>query len=147
MATTYSAILVGDHIQWKNDAPPLEVRKNQRLEVLITLSDDSSYDLNAPVDETAVLESRFRQLADQWRHETKYFSSVSKMALHPAYQQIIGLGQLAVPLILSELQQRPDHWLWALHAITGEDPAPPDASFPEAVEAWIEWGRLKGYLS
>lgn len=147
MAATYSAILVGDHIQWKSDVPPLEIRKNQRLEVLITLSDDSSYASNAPIAETAALESRFRQLADQWRSDTKYFSSVSKMALHPAYQQIIGLGQQAVPLILSELQQSSDHWLWALHSITGEDPAERNATFGEAVEAWLEWGKLKGYLT
>lgn len=89
----------------------------------------------------------FQALAAQWRAETRHLSSVSRMALHPAYQRIIGLGIAAVPLILNDLQQRGGHWLWALHAITGEDPAPPEADFREAVQAWLQWGKQRGYLS
>ena len=40
------------------------------------------------------------------------------------YQQIIGLGSCAVPLILAELRRETDHWSWALEAITGESPVP-----------------------
>jgi hypothetical protein len=89
----------------------------------------------------------FQALAAQWREETRHLSSVSQMALHPAYQRIIGMGEAAVPLILNDLQQHGGHWLWALHAITGEDPAPPEANFREAVQSWLQWGREKGYLS
>jgi len=92
-------------------------------------------------------EKLFRDLADQWRRDTRYLSSVTRMAMHPAYQRIIGMGRPALPFILKELQQRGDHWLWALFAITGEDPASPDATFHEAVQAWLEWGRQKGYLT
>lgn len=92
-------------------------------------------------------EEVFQSLAAQWRKETRHLSSVSQMALHPAYQRIIGMGEAAVPLILNDLQQHGGHWQWALHAITGEDPAPPEATFREAVQAWLQWGRQKGYLS
>jgi len=92
-------------------------------------------------------EKLFRDLADQWRKDTRYLSSVTRMAIHPAYQRIIGMGSPALPLILRELRQRGDHWLWALHAITGEDPASPDATFEEAVQAWLEWGSKRGYLT
>jgi hypothetical protein len=68
------------------------------------------------------------------------------MSMHPAYQKIIGMGWDAVPFILNEMQQRGGHWLWALYAITDEDPAPQDATFREAVQAWLEWGRGRGYL-
>ena len=95
------------------------------------------------LDEAAL----FCALAAQWRAETKYLSSVSKMVRHPAYQRIIGLGLPVVPLILEDLRQHGDHWLVALHRITGEDPAPPDATFGEAVQAWLQWGRQKGYLT
>lgn len=66
--------------------------------------------------------------------------------MHPAYQRIIGLGPRAVPLILRELQKTRGHWLWALNAITGEDPAPPAATYSEAVDAWLEWGKENRYL-
>ena len=44
------------------------------------------------------------------------------MAMHPAYQQIVGMGRSAVPFILKELANGPGHWFWALRAISGEDP-------------------------
>jgi hypothetical protein len=62
-------------------------------------------------------ERRFRDLADRWHRETRLLSSVSKMSMHPAYQQIIGMGAAAIPLILRELEQTRDHWLWALYAM------------------------------
>jgi hypothetical protein len=40
------------------------------------------------------------------------------MVTHPAYQQIIGLGKEALPLLFGELRRAPDHWFWALRAIT-----------------------------
>src|SRR5947207_10431415 len=49
----------------------------------------------------------------------------TEIALHPAYQQIIGMGKEAIPLILEELQREEDHWFWALKSITGDDPVAP----------------------
>ena len=95
-------------------------------------------------DEIAVT---FTRLAAQWRRETRYVSSVTKMALHPAYQRIIGLGQAALPYILCELRDNGRHWLWALHAITGSDPAPENAGFQAARQAWLDWGRIQGHLA
>lgn len=91
-------------------------------------------------------ERTFRDLAERWYEDTLYTSSISKMTMHPAYLRIIGMGARAVPLLLRELERTGDHWLVALHAITGEDPAPVDASFGEAVEAWLTWGKENGYL-
>jgi len=88
----------------------------------------------------------FRQLAENWRRETAVHSSVHRIVLHPAYQRIIGMGPAVIPFILGELRERPGHWFWALHAITGEDPVTPGAAFGEAVDAWLNWGRTKGYI-
>ena len=53
---------------------------------------------------------------------TAMFSSITEIAMHPAYQQIIGMGSIAIPFIMRELENRPAHWFWALKSITGEDP-------------------------
>lgn len=90
---------------------------------------------------------KFRKLADQWRKDTRHISSLSKLSMHPAYQKIIGMGYDALPLILNELKEKGGHWLWALHAITDEDPAPEGATFRGAVAAWIAWGKTEGYLT
>src|SRR5438270_5309892 len=96
----------------------------------------------------AELEKTFLELAEQWRRETAVLSSVSKKALHPAYQRIIGMGPAAIPLILRELQRSPGHWFWALTAITGEDPIRPEdaGDVQKMTEAWLDFGRAKGYL-
>ena len=92
------------------------------------------------------LASRFQELAETWRRETGIMSFLERRLLHPAYQRIVGMGWPAVPLILAELERRPDHWIWALQAITGEEPAKGAASFPDAVKAWLEWGRKRGLI-
>jgi len=67
--------------------------------------------------------------------------------MHPAYQQIIGIGDAVVPLILQELKCAPDHWFWALNAITGVDPVPESGRgvMNEMVKAWLDWGTEHGY--
>ena len=50
-------------------------------------------------------------------------------------------------MILRELQRQPKHWLWALKAITGEDPAGSKASMKTAAEAWLKWGQEQGLLA
>ncbi len=107
--------------------------------------------LQAPLSPTISshenLEHDFAALVDWWRRETIMLSSVHKMAMHPAYQRIIGMGKPALPLILRELQNSLDHWFWALNAITGEDPAKPDDNMAAAREAWLQWGKARGYLT
>lgn len=56
------------------------------------------------------------------------------------------MGPAAVPLILAELHRETDHWFWALEAISGENPVPPEAAgkVEEMAKAWIDWGQRKG---
>lgn len=90
---------------------------------------------------------KFQDLSFRWRRETALHSSVTAIAMHPAYQQIIGLGEPALPLIFGELRRAPDHWFWALQAITGENPVPDThAGDVEAMtNDWLSWGDAHGY--
>ncbi len=89
---------------------------------------------------------RFRQLAAQWKEKSRHLSNTAQMAMLKPYQQIIGMGERAVPLILEELAREPDHWFWALEAITQEDPVPPEAAgkVRQKAQAWIAWGQQRG---
>ncbi len=97
----------------------------------------------------ADVRERFRGFADEWKHASRYLSNTAQMAMLRPYQRIIGLGPAALPLILEELQREPDQWFWALEAITGENPVPPEAGGRVRLmaEAWIEWGKKQGYIS
>jgi len=90
----------------------------------------------------------FRELADKWRAETRFISSVEKLSMNYSYQRIIGMGSPAVPLLLRELKQKPDHWFWALEAITGANPVPAQAQgdIQKMADAWLSWGHQHHYL-
>lgn len=88
----------------------------------------------------------FEEWVAAWRREREPVSSPRQMAMHPAYQRIIGMGPAALPLILRELERQPDHWFWALQAITGVDPVPADArgNMRDMAGAWVAWGKDNG---
>jgi len=91
---------------------------------------------------------RFFTLRTWWEADTATLSSTTAIAMHPAYQQIIGIGPEAIPLILQELGRKPGHWFWALKSITGEDPVLPEhrGQIEKMTESWLQWGAQEGYL-
>ena len=91
---------------------------------------------------------RFNNLKAEWEKSTSMLSSMNKIAMHPAYQQIIGMGPLALPYIFQSMRVEPGHWFWALKSITGEDPVPPElrGKIKEMTEIWLEWGKRNMYL-
>lgn len=91
-------------------------------------------------------EVEFEQLADLWEAETALESVVSRKAMHRSYQQIIGMGTPALPMILTRLQSKPGQWFWALTAITGIDPALSEETVEGARVAWLRWGREHGLV-
>lgn len=90
---------------------------------------------------------RFKKLAAKWKADTIVMSSIEDMAMNQHYQQIIGMGPAAVPIILERLKAAPDFWFWALRAITGVDPVAQSdrGNVQKMTEAWLRWGRARGY--
>lgn len=93
------------------------------------------------------VEERFRRLEATWLAEVGYSSSSTVLRSHPAFQEIIGMGQAIVPLILRDLELRPRLWVWALPRITGADPVPVSdrGNIAKMSEAWLRWGREQGF--
>lgn len=91
---------------------------------------------------------RFLNLKQEWEDDTAMLSSITEIAMHPAYQQIIGMGPLAIPFILHEMKTKPGHWFWALKSITGDDPVPVEkrGKIKEMTEAWLSWGTQQEYV-
>lgn len=89
---------------------------------------------------------KFTRLAEQWHKERGVTSSLSEMFACPSYQQIIGMGEKALPLIFARLRREgddPDHWFAALGAITGQNPVPEDAygDTLKMAGAWLSWAE------
>lgn len=91
---------------------------------------------------------KFRALVDTWTRDTATTSSMTGLILHPAYQQVIGMGPQAIPYLLKELSVRPNHWFWALTSITGVNPVTQELSgdLPAMTRVWLDWGRARGYV-
>lgn len=87
---------------------------------------------------------RFQKLTAEWKKQRGAQSSVTETVVMPAYQEIIGMGDKAVPFLIAQLQlegDQPDQWFWALRAITGENPVTPQeqGNFKKMAKAWIRW--------
>jgi hypothetical protein len=89
----------------------------------------------------------FDRLANKWDRETENMSSPVQMAEHIAYQQIIAIGEDAIPLILRRMRDYGGHWFWALAFLTNSDPIPPESrgKIAEMSAAWLRWGYEHGY--
>ncbi len=91
------------------------------------------------------LETKFMKLKNQWEEETAVLSSITDIAMHFAYQQIIGMGPAIIPFIIREMNMNPNLWFWALQAITGEDPVSPEnrGNVQKMTNEWIFWWILQ----
>ena len=105
-----------------------------------------------PVNSTAetpteTIEQRFRRLEAAWQADIRYHSNPDKIISHPAFQEIIRMGQAVVPLMLRDLAERPRLWVWALPEITGANPVRPEdaGNISKMSQTWLEWARRNGY--
>jgi hypothetical protein len=98
------------------------------------------------VPPTESVEQKLRRLENQWKADAQFLSDAKRIIEHPAFQQIIALGNEVVPFLLHDLEAQPSLWVWALPEITGEDPVPAtDAgNIRKMSDAWLNWGRVKG---
>ena len=101
-----------------------------------------------PISRESIPVIRFQRLKEKWEEETIFLSSVSDIAIHPSYQQIIGMGSVAVPFILREMEKSPGQWFWALKSITGADPVPSEqrGNVMAMTKFWLKWGKERGYI-
>ena len=66
--------------------------------------------------------TRFTELMHRWSDDTVHISSTTRIADHLACREIVAMGDVAVPLVLGELENRTSiQGLVALKAITGTE--------------------------
>ena len=98
--------------------------------------------------ELVKLHNKFVTLVAQWREETAGYSTITPKVAHPAYLRIIGMGPVAVPWILRELEEHGGHWYVALRSITDANPVPHEdrGRIPKMRAAWLTWARDEGWI-
>jgi hypothetical protein len=90
-------------------------------------------------------EEQFNLLATAWKIQTAHFSTIFHKVNNTNYLKIIGMGEKALPYILKDLQEAPDHWFVALNAIAKPEinPVKEDdfGDMSQMSKSWIEWGK------
>lgn len=92
----------------------------------------------------------FQELADTWRRDTRFLSSIADMEAHPAFRTIVAAGPTMVPFILEDLEENGTQWFGALDRLTGGAVHVPRhlAGRLRAIKAlWITWGYEQGLLT
>ncbi|NAY91713.1 hypothetical protein GTQ34_07280 [Muricauda sp. JGD-17] len=91
---------------------------------------------------------KFLKLKDQWLEETMFASNSSDIFSNSAYEQIISMGELAIPWIIRDLKRSNNHWFYALRNITGENPIPQEhaGAIDQMKEDWVDWAEINDYL-
>lgn len=122
-----------------------DIPYNHREVSVIKLKDDHKISSLQYAD--TLIDRKFRSLVTLWKKETSSKSLISDKSTHPAYQQIISMGEKAIPLLLRELTLSPDHWFWALRTITRTNPVKPEhrGKIKLMTKDWLDWGRQHGY--
>lgn len=90
---------------------------------------------------------RFFRLASLWRRERQSGMDIHVQIEHPAYREIVGMGEAVIPYVLEEMRNSDEFWFPALAEITGATPVPKSSygSVRKVKEAWLDWGRDQGY--
>ncbi len=103
--------------------------------------------------------ARFAGLAATWENDTRHESRMGKTALHPAFREIVSMGEKAIPMILAQIEENGSFLFLALREITGDNPPIPEGyrgnkkicagwvgyDIEGTQAAWLAWGREKGY--
>lgn len=87
------------------------------------------------------IKDKFLDLRETWIKETGHVASPKERAIHPAYQQIIGMGPKVVPFLIRDQLENNTHWFWALQSITGENPIEEEHEgyIQKMAQDWKEW--------
>ena len=87
------------------------------------------------------VEQSFSKQKEIWLSETKYLSSISEIVNNKAHQEIISMGNIAIPLIFKDLRESNNFWFYALKELTGENPVRPEhrGIIPAMKEDWLKW--------
>jgi hypothetical protein len=130
------------------DPPPVDLPTVSGLERRLKQFHSGLNELFAMQSSGATLGDRVKELVIRWKTERPPHSTLRRLTAHPAYRELVEIGDAAVPFLLSEMANDPDHLFLPLGEITKIDPVPAHSrgKIREMADAWLEWGRSKGYI-
>jgi hypothetical protein len=98
-----------------------------------------------PVDAKGRDKLLFVELADELAAAARGLSSTKRAARHPAYGEILAMGDAAIPWLIERLEKPGDRplWLRLLGSLTPFEPGAGRETISDAALAWVEWGKSR----
>ena len=81
------------------------------------------------------LKAKFIAAKDKWNAETMYSSSVTEIISNDSFQEIVAMGNAAIPFIIDELEKKPSVLVWALNIITDKRTT---GTITDACKKWVK---------
>jgi hypothetical protein len=90
----------------------------------------------------------FAVLADQLEAESSMVSNTRRLMRHPAFIDLLALGDDVVPLLLDRLETSDAQsvWLRVLGSLKSFQPGAGQETIDASVAQWLQWGRREGYV-
>jgi 3-methyladenine DNA glycosylase AlkC len=126
---------------------PNAMLNSTEVQTFITFLERNS--VKKPLKSIKKVHDQFEELFEKWQSETALLSSATAIVSHPAYLQMIKMGDAVIPFMLMKLQKNPQHLFFALYQITGDNPVPYThaGNLQLMTSDWLNWGYAKGYIN
>jgi len=143
----YLELLDPRTISWWADSEDLKESESFEVRIVLDVGLPNQNLSQCKVRGESVSE-RFKRLSADWKEKAAPLSSLTAKVMLPSYQEIIGMGWAAVPLMLRDLEAAPQHWFWALRCITGTNPTSVEDAgrMQQMTRAWVKWGYDNGII-
>ena len=85
------------------------------------------------------MRNNFEEYLTRWKQNTMFYSFSNQIIQDSDFQNIVAMGENAVPFIVAEIKKRPSTLVWALNMIYNMKISDkPDTTIEEACKLWIK---------
>ena len=86
-----------------------------------------------------VMRNNFEEYLARWKQNTLFYSFSNRIVRDPDFQNIVAMGENAVPFIVAEIKNKPSTLVWALNMIYNMKISDkPETTIEEACKLWIK---------
>lgn len=108
------------------------IAENRNTSSYLDLLDENNYS-------HIFINTLFKDLLRKWKEDTVYSSSAREIIENQNFQHIVSLGEPIVPLIISEIKERPSTLVWALNIIfKTKISEKPNTTIKDACKLWVK---------
>lgn len=118
-----------------------DINQYSRIDTIAENRNTSSYLdlLNENNYSYLFINTLFQDLLKKWELDTRFSSSAREIIENQNFQHIVSLGKPIVPLIISEIEEKPSTLVWALNMIFETKISDkPNTTIKDACKLWVK---------